>query len=246
MADPILSQNDVKSVDKSTVILNVDHVRQKYAWDCGLACVTMIIKNSDARRGFLSKQKEILMKEELQTSVWTIDLVYILKTLNIECWYYTETVGVNHDYKDEPYYRQSIDADTLRVTKKFNDAESNGIRVSRRVLTLKNILCHLETDPIIALLDAKYAICCEITHSHKIGEKLSSSVFRVVSSISKPTSYHGHYVVLVGYDSTKEIIYYNDPNLSEGFCHISYESFEKARTSKGTDQDLVLVKGFSF
>ncbi|GAB6028688.1 hypothetical protein CHUAL_004512 [Chamberlinius hualienensis] len=128
----------------------------------------MIIKNSDARRGFLSKQKEILMKEELQTSVWTIDLVYILKTLNIECWYYTETVGVNHDYKDEPYYRQSIDADTLRVTKKFNDAESNGIRVSRRVLTLKNILCHLETDPIIALLDAKYAICCEITHSHKV------------------------------------------------------------------------------
>jgi len=51
----------------------------------------------------------------------------------------------------------------------------------------------------------------------------------------------GHYVVLLGFNHSKRLIIYNDPNSNFEQCKISYDFFEKARKSCGTDQDLILV-----
>jgi len=55
-------------------------------------------------------------------------------------------------------------------------------------------------------------------------------------------SYQGHYVVLVGVDTeTKEILYRN-PTLKDHICYMSFSSLEEARTSYGTDEDLIFVQ----
>ena len=47
--------------------------------------------------------------------------------------------------------------------------------------------------------------------------------------------------MLVGVDTeTKEILYRN-PTLKDHICYMSFSSLEEARTSYGTDEDLIFV-----
>ena len=53
--------------------------------------------------------------------------------------------------------------------------------------------------------------------------------------------YQGHYILLVGYnEKTKEILYRN-PTLKDKICYINYDSLEEARTSYGTDEDILFI-----
>lgn len=53
--------------------------------------------------------------------------------------------------------------------------------------------------------------------------------------------YEGHYIVLCGYNADKCVIFYHNPSLKEVECCVSISSFEEARKSYGTDEDIIFV-----
>ena len=54
-------------------------------------------------------------------------------------------------------------------------------------------------------------------------------------------AYQGHYVIAIGFDIPKRKIYYRNPTLRDRVCVMSYERFDEARNSYGTDEDVIFV-----
>ncbi|XP_019520989.1 PREDICTED: protein GUCD1 isoform X3 [Hipposideros armiger] len=54
--------------------------------------------------------------------------------------------------------------------------------------------------------------------------------------------YQGHFIVLRGYNRATGSIFYNNPAYADpGMCSTSVSNFEEARTSYGTDEDILFV-----
>nr|KAF6465377.1 guanylyl cyclase domain containing 1 [Rousettus aegyptiacus] len=54
--------------------------------------------------------------------------------------------------------------------------------------------------------------------------------------------YQGHFIVLRGYNRATSSIFYNNPAYADpGMCSTSISNFEEARTSYGTDEDILFV-----
>ena len=58
---------------------------------------------------------------------------------------------------------------------------------------------------------------------------------------SNDMSFQGHYVVVCGYDLPNKKLIYRNPSLCDRECIMSFENFENARTSYGTDDDVLFV-----
>ena len=58
---------------------------------------------------------------------------------------------------------------------------------------------------------------------------------------SSDTSFQGHYVVACGYDLPKQKIIYRNPSLCDRECMMSFQKFQEARESYGTDDDVIFV-----
>ncbi|EDL97218.1 rCG61032, isoform CRA_c [Rattus norvegicus] len=51
----------------------------------------------------------------------------------------------------------------------------------------------------------------------------------------------GHFIVLRGYNRATGCIFYNNPAYADRMCSTSISNFEEARTSYGTDEDILFV-----
>jgi hypothetical protein len=54
-------------------------------------------------------------------------------------------------------------------------------------------------------------------------------------------AYCGHFIVVIGYDDMKKIIFYRNPSTSKCLSYTSEYNFELARKSFGTDEDILFV-----
>lgn len=54
-------------------------------------------------------------------------------------------------------------------------------------------------------------------------------------------SYRGHFIVLIGYDDERQLVYYRNPSATLSVSYASYASFEAARKSFGTDEDILFI-----
>lgn len=112
--------------------INLPHVRQKYDWDCGLACVQMVLKSLLADSFSEATFEDICKQQGFGTSVWTIDLARILTCYKVDYVYYTETLGVDLGYQDNPFYQDNFDTDEVRVNRLFSCATDLDIKVEKR------------------------------------------------------------------------------------------------------------------
>ena len=69
-------------------------------------------------------------------------------------------------------------------------------------------------------------------------DELVESYFKNSGNKSK---YLGHFIVLVGYDDSKNVILYRNPASSKKLSYTSYYYFEIARKTYGTDQDILFI-----
>ena len=118
----------------ATEKIDLPHVMQKFKWDCGIACIHMILLK--LQQIFEeSALFSILPTLGIGESIWTIDLANILHHFNFDCVYYTITKGVDPGYRDESYYMNvlnNFDAEEIRVNTLFAKAEEMGIKVIKR------------------------------------------------------------------------------------------------------------------
>ncbi|XP_059141692.1 protein GUCD1-like [Physella acuta] len=227
--------NSLKPKEKHVV--SVPFVNQCYSWDCGLACVSMILRMfNEPCDDVYTKDLDSLQCGE---SIWTIDLAYILMRHNVHSCLYTITLGVNGDHCKKSFYRSSFSVDEVRVKNMFDSAAQNGVLVEKKCLSLDDLIQHLQNNnPLIVLVDWTLMKClwCE--------SKLRKC-WSCVTCNKGP--YQGHFIVVCGYDTHKALIFYKNPDSHfHDTCCIHMEEFDRARKSDGTDEDTLYIFNQTF
>ncbi|CAI0443395.1 unnamed protein product, partial [Linum tenue] len=107
-------------------------------WDCGLACC-----NGSEYRWCQDCSIEALADISSTTSIWTVDLAYLLKRFSVRFSYFTVTIGANPSYSVETYYKEQLPTDVLRVDMLFEKASEEGINILCRSIMKKKFLFNL-------------------------------------------------------------------------------------------------------
>ncbi|CAG0918852.1 unnamed protein product [Notodromas monacha] len=197
-----------ESLLPETRLVEVTHVRQRFTWDCGIACVSMMLY-PEQRKDLLGNLLKIAEEEGFQKSTWTIDLAYLLKRFNIPCQFRTLTKGVDPSFSSKSFYQTFMNKDHPRVLRKFEEAEQHGIDVQLESVPMDTILRHLNKHgPVIVLTNARLLYCKNCGHNAPM--RMLRNIF--------PTDgkgFDGHYITVVGYSLRNRRIYYRNPALKD-------------------------------
>lgn len=212
------------------VAIEIPHIRQTYNWDCGLACVKMVLKYFYPDMDF-SDFKEKCDSIGFHQTIWTVDLVYVLKLYNIESLFCTLTLGVDAGYAKVRFYASSVGKDENRVNSLFSEAESNGVVIEQRSVSLEEVLENLrKSRPVIVLINARLLRCITCRRH---------CLVCCLSCVSR--GYYGHFIVLTGFNERTRVLMYKNPACKNKLCATTYSNFEECRHSYGTDDDIVFV-----
>ncbi|XP_047500233.1 protein GUCD1-like [Penaeus chinensis] len=218
-----------RSLDQ--VLLNIDHIQQRHTWDCGLACIMMVLPPLQ-RSKLSSSLYQICEEEGFDKSTWSIDLAYLLQRFQIRHRYKTVTLGVDPGFCTESFYDHVLHKDAQRVLDRFRDASRNGVVVEQGSSTMSDILVHLQQDgPVIVLTNAHLLIC----------NRCERAMPQLRSCLPCSPPYQGHYILLIGYDLRKNHLYYRNPSFKNRICSISFSKLDEARQSYGTDEDVIFI-----
>ncbi|KAG7608259.1 Protein GUCD1 [Arabidopsis suecica] len=146
--DPLVSDGKYRDAGlPSSSHMDVPHVHQLASWDCGLACVLMVLRAS----GIASCTLEDLAEICSTNSIWTVDLAYLLQKFCVEFSYYTITFGANPNYSIEEFYKEQLPEDLVRVDLLFRKAHESGIIIQCRSVSIHEISCLLLSGNYIAI-----------------------------------------------------------------------------------------------
>jgi hypothetical protein len=224
---------------------DVPHVCQRANWDCGLACVAMVLRAKGLCEGV---DLDALGQSVGVRSVWTIDLATLLARFGVAFSFCTVLAGVNPAYRSFGFYRRSFSEDERRVQRLFAEAKGRGLAVEKRhvpLLELKRAMAAGQT-LAVALVDARLLR----------GRPWFQWLARKVAPFT------GHYILLHSYCPDRDCFYYRDParrathvaqrgskgkegevgpRTAPRTFSIGARDLQRARTSAGTDEDILLI-----
>ncbi|KAJ2303380.1 hypothetical protein IWW55_002956 [Coemansia sp. RSA 2706] len=211
-------------------------VLQHASWDCGLACVSMVLR---AHGQALSTVRALAQQQDT-ASVWTIDLALLLahNAPHVDLTYYTTCVGVNPGHAQQAFYHD-MDADFARVIAQFSRARVDGrVRVAELalpLLDLKRFVVHRQYAALV-LVDAA-ALRCVLCAQHRRGVRAWLARRR-----GRTPDFVGHYVLVIAYVPALDMFVYRDPAETAEFCLVAAAALDDARGRPGTDHDCIIVK----
>mmetsp|Transcript_38162 Transcript_38162/g.63084 ORF Transcript_38162/g.63084 Transcript_38162/m.63084 type:complete len:240 (+) Transcript_38162:77-796(+) len=210
----------------------IPFVRQSFSWDCGFACIEMVLRALGVAPQKCSLQK--LQQKVSAKSIWTVDLAHILCDFGVRFQFLTTSLGVNPAYEKEPFYRQTIDTDSERVKDAFLKAALRQIRVEHRSISTEQLrqLVGPEDNIIVALVDHRRLYRPPLGFVGGLVDALSQCLFG---------GYAGHYVLVTAYDDHKRGYYIKDPAKSSQSMLVNSDDLDAARLSHGTDEDLLVI-----
>lgn len=230
--DVRLSPNKRLAEEEGRVLTEMPMVQQCYTWDCGLACLSMVLQYYGASSSEVYTKD--LDHQQCGESVWTIDLAYMLARYGIPHHLCTVTLGANMDHARKSFYK-SFSKDEERINHLFGDAASNGVSVEKRSVALEELMEHLSQGRVaIILVDWNQMDCLWCNHS--LIQRACMCCIEMVNS-----GYAGHFIVLCGFDRRKGVIFFKNPNAFEDLCCCRFECLERARKANGTDEDILFV-----
>lgn len=207
--------------------VNVPHVQQLCNWDCGLACVLMVLNTL----GIQGHDIKSLGQLCCTSSIWTVDLAHLLRLFGVDVVFLTVTIGANPSFAVETFYKENMEEDGERVNKLFEKAPLVGIQVQWRSFSSQELAMIILSGRYlaIALLDKR-----KLSYPW-LEELCLSDCCGIISE------YTGHYVVICGYDMDTDEFEIRDPASSSEHVKISSNSLDEARKSFGTDEDILVV-----
>ncbi|GIL62564.1 hypothetical protein Vafri_16759, partial [Volvox africanus] len=213
---------------QSFVHSNVPHCKQYFNWDCGLACVLMILQAS----GLPNCDYRILRQFCPTTSIWTVDLAHLLRRFGLEVSFFTVTLGPNPAYANESFYMENMEDDERRVSQLFVDAAHVGIAVQQRSVSSEELQSWMLSGGclIIVLVDKR-----------KLDPWLAAADMCLPALCGMELGYTGHYVLLVGYEAVSQEYVVRDPAAERPDLRVSAAALDTARRSFGTDEDILVV-----
>lgn len=207
--------------------VEVPHIKQIRNWDCGLACVLMVMRTLGIKNYDLHELGELCHT----TSIWTVDLAYLLQKLSISFSYFTVTIGANPDFSVETFYQEQLPNDIMRVDMLFRGSPEAGINIECRSVNEKEIA--------LLILSGKY-VAIALVDQYKLRPSWAEDVY-ISDLYSGYGGYTGHYVVICGYDALTDAFEIRDPASSRQRERITSRCLAEARKSFGTDEDILLI-----
>lgn len=207
--------------------VDVPHIKQLRTWDCGLACVLMVMRTLGIKNYDLQELGELCCT----TSIWTVDLAYLLQKLSISFSYFTVTLGANPDFSVETFYKEQLPNDIVRVDMLFRGSPEAGINIECRSVNEKEIA--------LLILSGKY-VAIALVDQYKLRPSWAEDVY-IPHFYSGSAGYTGHYVVICGYDALSDAFEIRDPASSRQQERITSRCLAEARKSFGTDEDILLI-----
>lgn len=204
--------------------VDVPHVRQQFHWDCGLACVLMVLRTVGIGHCDIHQLVDLCST----TSVWTVDLAYLLKRFSVSFHFFTVTIGANPNFSDETFYREQLQEDLRRVDGLFEKALETGITIDCRSISGVGIATLISSGQYIAVA---------LVDKIKLSQSQQKDGFMSVGS----SDYMGHFIVICGYDAEASEFEIRDPASSRKNERVSLECLDRARKCYGTDEDIILV-----
>ncbi|KAL5709370.1 hypothetical protein ACHQM5_020068 [Ranunculus cassubicifolius] len=217
------SQNDILPREH---FVEVPHIRQLSSWDCGLACVLMVLRTLGVECDF-----SVLLELCDTTSIWTVDLAYLLQKYSVNFSFFTVTLGVNPDFSVEMFYKEQLPDDLVRVDELFQRALQAGINIQCRSVGGEQLS--------VLLLSGNY-IAIALVDQYKLSPSWMEGV-SVSALYSGSEGYTGHFVVICGYDAGNCEFDIRDPASSRKNERVTLSCLQEARKSFGTDEDLLLI-----
>ncbi|EGC40294.1 hypothetical protein DICPUDRAFT_146833 [Dictyostelium purpureum] len=156
--------------DKIILIDDIESIKQDSNWDCGVACISSVLKWSNKENYQFGIINEIINTK----SIWSIDLSNALTQLQVPHIYYTNSIGVRNDYSENKYYKDNWESDTLRVNQLFfkslNTAPCNLVLIgSEKQLPIQQFIEHISKKlPIILLVDSNFLNCSKCNTKNDI------------------------------------------------------------------------------
>jgi hypothetical protein len=95
--------------------LHIPHVRQLFNWDCGLACVLMVLRALRLQHLDMPTLRHLCPTK----SIWTVDLAHLLRACGVDVTFLTVTLGANQAYAGEHFYVETMRDDQERVERLF-------------------------------------------------------------------------------------------------------------------------------
>lgn len=207
--------------------IDVPHINQQYTWDCGLACVLMVLRTLGVYDCDIQDLEDICCT----TSIWTVDLAYLLHKFSVIFTYCTVTLEANPDFSVETFYKEQLPNDLVRVNMLFREAREAGIFVECRSVSISEISEYISSGKyvVIALVD-QYKL------SNSRPDGICGSDICTGSA-----GYTGHYIVICGYDAVTDEFEIRDPAIARKHEKITSWCLGHAHKSFGTDEDLLLI-----
>jgi hypothetical protein len=168
------------------------------------------------------------------TSIWTIDLAHLLRRFGMEVVFCTITLGANPAFSSEAFYAENMPEDEARVQQLFNDAPLAGIAVHKRSLEGWEVKEALASGRYLAVA------LVDKVRLGGAGAALWGPDAAGAYGCGEP-AYVGHYIVVAGYCPETDCYAIRDPAAETGHLTIAADTFEAARRSFGTDEDIILV-----
>ncbi|XP_058109384.1 guanylyl cyclase 1 isoform X2 [Magnolia sinica] len=207
--------------------VKVPHVHQLRNWDCGLACVLMVLRTLGVDHCDIHSLGKLCST----TSIWTVDLAYLLHKFSVSFSFLTVTLGANPKFSVETFYKEQLPNDLGRVDGLFQKALEAGINIECRSISSEEIS--------VLILSGRY-IAVALVDKYKLSRSWLEGI--CISGCYGGTSgYTGHYVVICGYDADVDEFEIRDPASCRKCERVSLECLEEARKSFGTDEDILLV-----
>ncbi|XP_026666397.1 guanylyl cyclase 1 isoform X2 [Phoenix dactylifera] len=246
----LFSSKDLIPLNRRSHSVDVPHVRQLFNWDCGLACVLMVLKTL----GIDHYNIHDLEKLCCTTSIWTVDLAYLLHKFSVSFSFLTVTLGVNPEFSAESFYREQLQDDVGRVDGLFKKALEAGISI--QVYVLHVTACYLVSvmglflrcrsisgKDISVLILSGQCIAVALVDKMKLRRTWLKDV-HVPEWYGRNSDYMGHYVIICGYDADTDEFEIRDPASSRKSERVPMQFLDEARKSFGTDEDILLcIKG---
>ncbi|KAJ3151973.1 hypothetical protein HDU89_001617 [Geranomyces variabilis] len=144
---------------------HIPHRQQLSNWDCGLACVSMVLSSLAVPHTLLELRNAA--DDPVRDGVWTIDLAYHLGKYGVQDFtYYTSYIGVNQQYTRTRFYSATLSRDRQRIHALFAGAHERNVRVVAWTLPLDDMIRFLDSAryAILVLVDLALLTCRECGH----------------------------------------------------------------------------------
>lgn len=160
-------------------------------------------------------------------SLWTIDIAHICAIKGLNHSMFTITLGVEDAYEIYEFYTKdkNFNSEKQRINRKFQQTAQLGISVKKESITLDFIKEEIRNDKCVCILlvnaaklveaknyntedeyfvdeleqqEQKYPMCCLFSKASSCNNY----------SLNENENYLGHFIVVIGYDDARRLIYY--------------------------------------